>query len=692
MNASHGPSQAERFSAIFFRVRSVLRRYWWVPLLTLAVGVGVAAFISSRQETWYQSSARLMVSGRVRIDAGNAYSEEGSNFFGTQIELMRSAQVLEQASARVKSEGRVTPSRISSIDVTTIPNTSIFLLRVTAETSDYSKSFLEAVIEEYIAMKRSMRAEKSETAMSALTEEMLRAEKEWKTAEEDLERFQQRNSLMILREGENAAAKYLASLNERLAGLQTQMRLYERLDLDQLRSLQSQNGKAAGTAPDTEGAAAASVPELLGQGDYLKSRTELQILERKRAQLLENLREGHPEVVALDEQIATQKRVLDNARMASQEEYEIKRRSLGSQIKAIEEEMDSWRAKSLEIGALLGEYGKIKSSVERAKALYERLLASMGNVGLTKSLEPDIISVLERPSNPAAVRPGLQRNLTNGALAGLFLGALILFLLDRSNSQIASPEEFAATFSERVLGLIPSDAKPEAPLQQSDTRHAFAESFYNVRSSLIFLPYDGAMPKIILITSAVPNEGKSTLSTNIALSFAFAGSKTLLIDGDLRRGATHHRFGLTNETGFAEVLQNKVPWRDAVQQCGTPNLSILPRGGIIAQPSKYLVHASTDALLQELYKEYDQVIIDSCPLLAADDTTSLAPKVEAVILVARLGVVSHRQVAMALGSLGSRQANVLGVILNGIDSRGTAYNYYSYSSYYNRDQPTEQGV
>lgn len=692
MNASHGPSQAERFSAIFFRIRSVLRRYWWVPLLTLAAGVGVAAFIASRQETWYQSSARLMVSGRVRIDAGNAWSEEGSNFFGTQIELMRSAQVLEAASTRVKSDGRVTPSRIASIDVTTLPNTSIFLLKVTAETSDYSKSFLEAVIEEFIAMKRSMREQKSDTAMSALTEEVLRADKEWKAAEDDLERFQKEHSLVILREGENAAAKYLATLNERLAGLKTQLRLYEHLDLDQLRNLQGDNGQPAGAKPAPEGAAGTGAAELLGQGDYLRLRTELQILERKRGQLLENLREGHPEVLALDEQIATQKRVLENARLAGQEEFELQRRSLASQIKAMEEEMDSWRAKSLEIGALLGEYNKIKSSVERAKGLHERLLASMGNVGLTKSLDPDIISVLERPSNPAAVRPGLQRNLITGALAGLLLGALILFLLDRSNSQIASPEEFAAAFSERVLGLIPSDAKPDSPLQQSDTRHAFAESFYNVRSSLIFLPYDGAMPKIILITSAVPNEGKSTLSTNIALSFAFAGSKTLLVDGDLRRGAVHHRFGLPNEAGFAEVLQGKVHWREVVQQSGTPNFSVLPRGGIIAQPSKYLVHPSTDALLQELYKEYDQVIIDSCPLLAADDTTSLAPKVEAVILVARLGVVSHRQVAMALGALGSRQANVLGVILNGIDSRGTAYNYYSYSSYYNRDQPSEQGV
>ncbi len=670
---------ADRWAAAVFRIRAVLRRYWWVLVLTTAVGLGVGAIFVSRQETWFRSTAKMMVSGRVHVTEGNAYSEEGSNFFGTQIELMKSSKVVSLAEARVKAAGNVKLTEPAQFEINLLPNASIFTLKATARTPDYSQAFLEALIEEYIALKRTIRSDKAEGTLAALSDELMRSEKDSEEGEEELAKFQQKHSLIFLREGENTAAKYLGNLNDRLAVLSTQLRLFEQVDVDQLRGL-NQPAAAARTGAPGE-TAPAPAPEFIAQSAYLKARQELLILDQQRVQMLETKREGHPDIVALDEQIGTTKRLLAMLREQSREEFEVQRKSLNSQIKAIKDEVEVWRAKALEIGGLLGEYNRLQGRVTRAKALHERLLSNVGNVGLTKTLDQDVVSVLERPSAPIAVRPGFERVLAGGAAAGLLLGAFVLFLLDRSTSHIVSPEEFMASFKERLIGLVPSEPTAKEKLQVSDGRHAFAEAFYHIRSSLLFLDYDGPMPKTLLITSAVPDEGKSTLSVNIAQAFAFAGSRTLLIDGDLRRGQIHRSFKVPNERGFSEVIQQTAAWRDVILETDTPNLTLMPRGALLAQPSKYLVHSSTDALMQELHAEYDQIIIDSCPLLAADDTTSLAPKVEAVILVARVGVATRRHVATALHWLASRQANILGVVLNSIDPRSTSYNYYTYKSY-----------
>ncbi len=677
--------QAERWAAILLRIRSVIRRFWWIPLLTISLGLGVGGILAFREETWFRSTAKLMVSGRIQVNEGNAFTEEGANFIGTQIELMKSAKVLDAAAARVRADGKTAPSAVSDLQISVLPNTSIFILRATARTPEYSLAFLDAIIAEYIALKRGIRTEKSDSAISALADEMVRLDKERQTAEDESEQFLKEHSLVILKEGENTAAKYLADLNQRLADLKTQAALFDHLELDELRGLKA----SAAKGPDNPGDGKEA--DFIVQADYLKAQQELQLLKQKREELAKNLRDDHPDIVALDAQISEQNRNLQVHKEVARKELEVRRQSLASQIKAIEEEVESWKTKALDIGRLMGEYGRIQSKVERSKTAYDRILQSIGAVDLTKNLQQDVVSVLEKPSAPESVRPGMGRTLATSAMVGFIIGACILFLLDRSSTQIASPEEFVADFDERLIGIVPKEREAGDRLQMADERHAFSEAFFNLRSSLLFLEYQGPMPKIFLITSSIPNEGKSTLAGNVALAFAFAGSKTLLIDGDLRRGAVHDRFKVPNDKGFAEFLQGQVKnWRDVVFPSDTPNLFVMPRGGHIYQPSKYFVNSSTDQFLREIYKDFDQVIIDSCPVLAADDTTSLAPKVDAVLVIARMGVVSRRHVMTTLTSLRARQANVLGFILNGVDERMTGYSYYSYTEYYNKDNKGER--
>src|SRR5207249_576769 len=203
-------------------------------------------------------------------------------------------------------------------------------------------------------------------------------------------------------------------------------------------------------------------------------------------------------------------------------------------------------------------------------------------------------------------------------------------------------------------------------------------------------PYEGPRPKTILVTSAVPNEGKSTVSANLAIALALSGARTLLIDGDLRRGALREQFSTNSRVGFSEVLQQEMPWQEVVMTTAYPSLFLLTRGKPLPQPSEHLLRDSTDQFLKEVYHQYDYIIIDSSPVLAADDTTSLAPKIDATLLVVRLSYTSARLAKKALELLYSRQVNVPGIILNFVDTSLPEYYYYQYSEYYNPPVPASE--
>ena len=281
--------------------------------------------------------------------------------------------------------------------------------------------------------------------------------------------------------------------------------------------------------------------------------------------------------------------------------------------------------------------------------------------------------------------PNWVMPMVKGLAVGLALGVIVLLLFDRMDDRMNSFSEFQAHFpNEAILGQIPDQRQigDVAILRPNDDRHLYAEAFRNVRSSVLFKNWQGKPPKTIMITSAVPNEGKTTITSNLAVTMALAGSRVLLADCDLRRGGVSKLFDLPGLTGLSEVLRGKVQWRDAVQPTGTPNLDLLARGEVFDQTSEMLLSRTADAMLREMSEEYDYVFFDSAPVLVADDTGSFAPKIDAVLFVVRMSSTMARLSAKALDLLYDRQVNVGGVILNRSSSSLKEYTYYNYASYY----------
>ncbi len=632
------------------------------------------------------SAGKMIVAGSMKIPQGAIYSEEMANFYGTQVQLMQSNEVKHSAESLVRSSHPELQPAPVEIMVLQRPRTSIFELTAVGSAPDYTQAYLNALMQKYLDFKRGMREERGHEVTTGITEQLIQTEKDLRNSEDELIEFQKQNNIGFIQEEGNSAAAYLVRLNQQYAQLKTEYDLLNLLDLDQnLDRAQSKMDAAQntqGSSGDNQGLPFSDVgPE----ADYLKAKQQVQLLKAEKETLAKDLRPSHPKILKLNDKITEQEKLIDLFRADTLERLKTRRESIGKQMENLQTSIKEWEAKALDLSQRLAQFNRIKGKVDRLKTLYDRLTGNLKDVDVSQVVGgEDQVSIMEMATGPVSVRPGLIKSLLLGFGIGALVGLAILLLLDRIDDRMSSFSEFQHHFSENVLGQIPKEkVKGKVDLlQPDDARHVFAESYRNIRSSIFFMPYDGPRPKSFLVTSAVPNEGKSTVSANLAITMALSGAKTLLIDCDLRRGALRETFGITSKIGLSEVLKEEVNWREVVVPTAYPTLFVLPRGKTLSQPSEHLLRESTEALLREIYEFYDYIIIDSSPVLAADDTTSLAPKIDATLFVMRLSYTSARLIKKSLELLYNRQVNIPGVILNFVDTSLPEYYYYQYSEYY----------
>ena len=677
------------------RYKALLQRRWWIPVLTICLGLFVQAWFIYQTPPSFESRSKMMLAGKLNISQSAVYSEDSVNFYGTQIQLMQSQEVRKSAEQLVRSTHPEMQPVMVEISVAQKPRTSIFDLVAIGSTPDYTQAYLNSVMQKYLDFKKGMRENQGSTVTTAITEQLIQVEKDLRGAEDEMIEFQKQNNIGFIQDEGNSAAQYVIRLNQQHAQLKTEYDLLSLLDLDQnLDRAQGKNDMPS--APNTQGTddkpPGMAFSDVGPEGDYLKAKQSLQLLKAERETLSKDLRPRHPKIIKLNE-ITKQEKLIELYRQDTVEKLDTRRKSIGKQMENLQTNIREWETKALDLSQRLAQFNRIKGKAERLKTLYDRLTNSLKDVNVSQSVDSgDQVSIMEMASAPVSVRPGLIRGLLIGLGIGALAGIAILLLLDRIDDRMASFGEFQNHFSENVLGQIPKEKTKGRVtlLQPDDARHIFAESYRNVRSSLFFMPYEGPRPKTMLITSSVPNEGKSTISSNLAITMALSGARTLLIDGDLRRGALREAFGVSSTIGFSEVLKQEVNWQEVVVPTTYENLFLLPRGKTLGQPSEHLLRDSTDALLRDMYDHYDYIIIDSSPVLAADDSTSLAPKIDATLFVVRLSYTSARLTRKSLELLYNRQVNVPGVILNYVDTSLPEYYYYQYSEYYNTPVPVEE--
>jgi polysaccharide biosynthesis transport protein len=341
------------------------------------------------------------------------------------------------------------------------------------------------------------------------------------------------------------------------------------------------------------------------------------------------------------------------------------------------------------------EYSMLKRDVETNRSLYEDLLEKLKEAGVSAGLHSNYFRVVDTARPPQApASPNVPRNLAFALVLGLASGVGLAFIIEGLDNTVRTPEQAQLISGLPSLGMIPLGSlnAPEPGLRarlavassrevvelvtQARPQSQMAESYRALRTSLL-LSSLGAPPKIILITSALPQEGKTTTSINTAIVLAQKGSRVLLIDADLRRPSIHKALLSGPRTGLSNVLTGSATLEQAITQWSpVPTLSVLAAGTPPPNPAELLASANMQHVLDQLSTEYDHIVVDTPPTLSVTDAVLLSPCADTVILVIRSGQTTKQALRRARDILMRVNARVSGVLLNAADLKSADYYYY----------------
>jgi capsular exopolysaccharide synthesis family protein len=671
-----------------------LRKFWWIPVVTLTLSVGVAVAIFFHTPPTFVSYGSMWETEKLRLPDGAAFTEDRDNYLGTQTELLRSKMLRELTLTRMRA---VDTNNIIldengealqvEIQVFSTPKSSVYTIQACSANPAFTPLYLNALMEQYLEYRKNIRTRVSSGTLASISEQVQRLERDMKQGQAALNEYERSNNLIVLQEESTLEAAYLAKLKTDLSDYQLQIKLLA------ARELEADSGRPGITnASDrifdslNNNSAASSAS---GRQDAAK---EIELLKLDRDRLAKYLQPKHPKMVKLDADIARAQKLIDVYHQQNHEQITAARQSLQIKIESVEQFITEWEAKIGAANERIAMADGLKQNVLRNQGLYDRLSALLQNVDISRNIDQETLAILEPASPSKRSYQEAKTMLSQSVIVGLGLGLGIIFLLALRDDRFNSLVEVTEKFGDSVVGQVPempemADQGPLVLLKDNDDRHMFAESYRNLRSALLYLTVDGKRPRVLLITSAVPNEGKSTIATNLARAMALGGSKVLLVDGDLRKGHIHERLDLPSKPGLHELLrqlENSQPEniQQYIQATDLPNFSFMARGAVCRNPGDLFLSPAFDATLAQLRAQYDYVLIDSSPVFAADDSSTLAPKVDGTLFVVRSRFTQARAVREALELLFQRQAKVLGLVLNRSDATARSYYSYKYAEYY----------
>jgi len=395
------------------------------------------------------------------------------------------------------------------------------------------------------------------------------------------------------------------------------------------------------------------------------------------------LREGNPQVQAFDQRIAQAASALRGAASATI-------RGMESDIAAIDRSVGELRRRLQTYPGKETQFAQLTLETELLNDTYRYLLTQYQAAQITVATIRPYIEVMDAATVARRIGVGTRQKLMIGLLVGVFLGVVAAFFLEYLDQTIKSSKDVERALEVPVLGLIPSGTHLATGVRGRNGRRRGSiplvslaspddpctEAYRTLRTNVTFVNAEERALKLICVTSPGPGEGKSTTAANLAITLAQQGTRTLLVDADLRRPLVHKAFNLVQEPGLTDILIGTASLREAARPNVVPNLDVLPAGAQPPNPSELLGSAAMHRLLEQLRVDYQTVIFDSPPTLAVTDATVLGASMDAVILVVRAGETEEIAGQRAIEQLRRVQARVAGAVLNGVERNGDRYYYY----------------
>ncbi len=702
--AGHNPADATLSEALL----TVRKRKYLIAAIAL-LGIGYGFYKGTTQPRLYQATGTIEIrtgsSNQFRVNASAGYGSASSSL-QTQVAIIKSDTVLLTVARdldlpnNAAFTGYAGPNRHLSLDdlnvrqgtlngmngdisVAVVPKTD--LVQISCQTLDpkLSADIVNRLIREFIQRDLQSSYEATQRVSDFLSLQLRDLKQEVETQQEQLIDLQKRIGVLGFDPQHNQIQSTLDDLTRavsaaQIARIQQQAR-YKTLSTMDPDALDGTIGA------QSAGGLSTSLSALRAQREQLFTHY---------AELGAALLPNHPQMKALSAQINEinkqigdeQKRLLDQAHEAYVAASDNEQQTRGA--------LEAEKAEAYKLRDDLVEYTLRQRDFESNRSLYEGLSQRLRTAGIEAGLESTEIDIIDNAVPPVA--PTLQSRSSMMMVDGILmltLGVVIAFVLESLDTGIRTVAQIESISGLPSLALIPrirrsaAELATQSPVQRNlgvvgTPMSQFAEAFRALRTSLL-LSVAGREPQVILLTSATPSEGKTTVAMNLACVLAQRDVRVLLIDADLRRPTVHHRFSINGKVGLSSVLTGSVPLQQAVQQVSeVPKLDILVSGPVPPFPTEMLASEAMNRLLAECRGLYSHIVLDSPPLLSITDSVVLAHDSDAVVLVVRQGKANKHAVRRARDLLLRAGTRITGTVLNAVDLNSPEYYaYYGYSGY-----------
>jgi succinoglycan biosynthesis transport protein ExoP len=593
----------------------------------------------------------------------------------------------------------------SKLQVRLIPSTRIIEIHFNSTDPQLASSAVNSLADTYIKQNFQTKFESTMQASDWLSKQLVDLQMKVETSQEKLVRYQKEHEILGNDEKQNITTEKLDELNKEMTMAESDRMQKEAV----YRQTQSSDPDvvAAAIIADTTGAGGG-----MGAGSALldKLREQQATLRIEVAELSTQFGPSYPKVLQLNSQLKEIDRQLQSETNKAVDHLKGQYQAALQRENMLREAFDKQKQEANKLNESAIEYSILKRDLDSNRTLYEGLLEKLKEAGVTAGLRSNnfrIIDAARVPTFPS--EPNIPRNLSFALALGIISGVGLAFLLENMDNTVRTPEQATALSALPSLGMIPDGSKSTGSHGTANKRLALtaskevvetvtqlrpqsqmAESYRALRTSLL-LSNLGAPPKVIMVTSARPQEGKTTTSINTAIVLAQKGVRVLLVDADLRRPSVHKTLGMGPRSGLSNVLTGSATLQQTITISPIlPNLFIMPAGTPPPNPAELLASSNMRDLIAELREMYDHIVIDTPPTLSVTDAVVLSPRADATILVIRSGQTTKQALRRARDILMQVNAHVAGVLLNAVDLTSPDYYYYyeyqgKYGQYYHED-------
>ncbi|MDO8946066.1 MAG: polysaccharide biosynthesis tyrosine autokinase [Desulfocapsaceae bacterium] len=561
-----------------------------------------------------------------------------------------------------------------NLSINPVVNTKTVFILYSDKDPAMAKVIADAVVQAYIDETLEIKLSSSNYTLKWMTAKAEEESKKLEGSELNLQKYMRDNDLVTVEDKLAVYPQKLAEFSSQLSKAQTEQKEFEAL-YAQIKNLGEnyQNIETISIFSDNK----------ILQG----LREKIYLAEQNIKDLSKKFGYKHPSMVnakAEKEMLLKEKRFeIDRIVEATKNSYNLAK----SKETNLTQLLTNTKQEMLNVNERFTQYSIMKREADMNRVLYDALTSSIKEVNVTDQAQDIKIWVVKSAVLPDfADKPRKSRNLALGLILGLFGGIGLAFFIEYLDNTVKNGKDIEQRFGLTVLGSIEELRDKNSKIETSirDTPLSpVAEGYRMIRTSLLLSTPDHP-PRTMLVTSMVPQEGKTSTTFNLAMILAQNEKKVLIIDCDMRRPRMHSLFAVPNSSGLSNYLAGNIE-QNQLRQVEVNGLTMIPAGPPPPNPAELLNSNRMKFLLNEMSKNFDFILLDSPPLLSVTDSLTLGKLVDGTLLVTRSGKTSYDMLESGLGKMRGMKITLLGAIVNGITITKGSEGYYGYYDYYGKE-------